>query len=138
MGVEPFLIGSSVRAFLAQRLVRRLCPDCKKPDAHAADYLEQIGFPREWAGSTYGPNGCDSCRGTGYRGRTALYEICMVTPALQDLIQMKAVPSVLRAKAVEEGLISLRSYGWKRVMEGVTSVAEVLRVTAADVKALDE
>ncbi len=138
MGVEPFLIGSSVRAFIAQRLVRRLCPECKKPDEHAAGYLEQIGFPKEWAGSTYGPAGCDACRGTGYRGRTALYEICMVTPALQDLIQVKAVPSVLRAKAVEEGLISLRSYGWKRVIEGVTSVSEVLRVTAADVKTLDE
>ncbi len=138
MGVEPFLIGSSVRAFIAQRLVRRLCPDCRKPDAHAAGYLEQIGFPKEWAGSTYGPNGCDACRGTGYRGRTALYEICLVTPALQDLIQVKAIPSVLRAKAAEEGLVSLRAYGWKRVMEGVTSVAEVLRVTSADVTALDE
>jgi type II secretory ATPase GspE/PulE/Tfp pilus assembly ATPase PilB-like protein len=138
MGVEPFLIGSSVRAFIAQRLVRRLCPDCKKPDEHAAGYLESIGFPKEWAGSTFGPAGCDSCRGTGYRGRTALYEICLVTPALQDLIQTKAIPSVLRAKAVEEGLISLRSYGWKRVIEGVTSVSEVLRVTAADVKLLDE
>ncbi|MGH8047861.1 MAG: GspE/PulE family protein [Chthoniobacterales bacterium] len=138
MGVEPFLIGSSVRAFLAQRLVRRLCPDCRKPDAHAAGYLEQIGFPAQWAGSTFGPNGCDACRGTGYRGRTALYEICTVTPQLQDLIQVKAVPSVLRAKAIEQGLISLRSYGWKRVMEGVTSVAEVLRVTAADVATLDE
>jgi len=138
MGVEPFLIGSSVRAFIAQRLVRRLCPDCKKPDAHAAGYLEQIGFPKEWAGATYGPNGCDACRGTGYRGRTALYEICMVTPQLQDLIQAKASPSVLRAKAVEQGLVSVRGYGWKRVIEGVTSVAEVLRVTAADVAALDE
>lgn len=138
MGVEPFLIGSSVRAFIAQRLVRRLCQDCKKPDSHASGYLEQIGFPREWAGSTYGPNGCDACRGTGYRGRTALYEICMVTPALQDLIQTKAIPSAIRAKAVEEGLVSLRSYGWRRVMEGVTSVAEVLRVTAADMAALDE
>ena len=138
MGVEPFLIGSSVRAFIAQRLVRRLCPDCRKPDAHAAGYLEQIGFPKEWAGATFGPNGCDACRGTGYRGRTALYEICMVTPKLQDLIQVKAVPSLLRAKAVEEGLVSLRSYGWKRVIEGVTSVAEVLRVTAADVATLDE
>jgi type II secretory ATPase GspE/PulE/Tfp pilus assembly ATPase PilB-like protein len=138
MGVEPFLIGSAVRAFIAQRLVRRLCPECKKPDAHAAGYLEQLGFPKEWAGSTFGPNGCDACRGTGYRGRTALYEICMMSPQLQDLVQMKSPPSVLRAKAVEQGLISLRSYGWKRVMEGVTSVEEVLRVTAADVEALDE
>jgi len=138
MGVEPFLIGTSVRGFIAQRLVRRLCPECKKADTHAAGFLESIGFPKEWAGATYGPNGCDACRGTGYRGRTALYEICQVTPALQDLIQQKAIPSVLRAKAVEEGLVSLRSYGWKRVIEGTTSVEEILRVTSADVGALDE
>ncbi len=138
MGVEPFLIGTSVRGFIAQRLVRRLCPDCKKPDVHAAGFLESIGFPREWAGSTFGPGGCDACRGTGYRGRTALYEICQVTSQLQDLVQQKAIPSVLRAKAVEQGLISLRSYGWKRVIEGTTSVEEVLRVTTAEVNALDE
>lgn len=138
MGVEPFLIGSAVRAFIAQRLVRRLCPDCKTPDSHSAAYLQQIGFPKEWAGATYGPKGCDACRGTGYRGRTALYEICGVTPQMQDLIQQKAIPSVLRAKAAEQGLVSLRSYGWKRVIEGVTSVAEVLRVTAADIETLDE
>jgi type II secretory ATPase GspE/PulE/Tfp pilus assembly ATPase PilB-like protein len=138
MGVEPFLIGSSVRAFIAQRLVRRLCPDCRKPDAHAAGYLEGIGFPKEWAGATYGPGGCDACRGTGYRGRTALYEICILTPTLQELVQQKATPSALRAKAVEEGLISLRNYGWRRVIEGTTSVEEVLRVTSAEVEALDE
>ena len=138
MGVEPFLIGSSVRAFIAQRLVRRLCPDCKKPDNHAAGYLQSLGFPREWAGSTYGPNGCEACRGTGYRGRTALYELCLMSPQLQDLVQQKAPPSVLRARAVEQGLISLRNYGWKRVIEGVTSVEEVLRVTSADVEVLDE
>ncbi len=138
MGVEPFLIGTSVRGFIAQRLVRRLCPDCKKPDNHAAGYLESIGFPKEWAGATFGPNGCEACRGTGYRGRTALYEICQVTPQLQDLVQQKATPSVLRAKAVEQGLISLRNYGWKRVIEGTTSVEEVLRVTSADLNTLDE
>lgn len=138
MGVEPFLIGSSVRAFIAQRLVRRLCPDCKSADSHSAAYLEQIGFPKEWAGSTFGPKGCDICRGTGYRGRTALYEICTLTPQLQDLVQQKSSPSVLRAKAAEQGMISLRSYGWKRVMEGTTSVEEVLRVTSADIEALDE
>lgn len=138
MGVEPFLIGSSVRAFIAQRLVRRLCPDCKAPDSHSASYLEQIGFPKEWAGSTFGPKGCDACRGTGYRGRTALYEICVLTSQMQELVQQKAPPSVLRAKATEQGMVSLRSYGWKRVIEGVTSVEEVLRVTAADIDILDE
>lgn len=138
MGVEPFLIGSSVRAFIAQRLVRRLCPDCKHPDSHSAAYLEQIGFPKDWAGSTFGPGSCDLCRGTGYRGRTALYEICVVTPQLQDLVQQKASANVLRAKATEQGMVSLRNYGWKRVIEGITSVEEVLRVTAAEVDVLDE
>jgi len=139
MGVEPFLIGSSVRAFIAQRLVRRLCPDCRTADSHSAQYLQHIGFPKEWAGSTFGPGGCDACRGTGYRGRTALYEICLMTPELQELVQQKASTSVLKQKAAEQGMVSLRNYGWKRVVEGVTSVEEVLRVTAAeDVRALDE
>jgi len=75
MGVEPFLIGSSVRAFIAQRLVRRLCPVCKAADSHSVDYLRQIGFPSFEGMEIFGPKGCDACRLTGYQGRTALYEI---------------------------------------------------------------
>jgi general secretion pathway protein E len=139
MGVEPFLIGSSVRAFLAQRLVRRLCQHCRKPDPHSTDYLRGIGFPGASQGVIYGPNGCESCRHTGYQGRTALYEICLVTPRMQELIQQKIPATTLRQTTIEEGMVPLRLAGWKRVKEGVTSVEEVLRVTAAsDLQVLDE
>ncbi len=137
MGVEPFLVGSSVRAFIAQRLVRRLCPKCRQPDEQSRTFLIETGVPVGDA-IVYGPGGCDQCRRSGYQGRTAIYEICQVTPALQNLIQHKANSNVLRSKAVEEGMIPLRVSGWQRVIEGITSVEEILRVTAADLEALDE
>lgn len=138
MGVEPFLVGSSVRAFIAQRLVRRLCPACREPDPTSRQFLIENNIPFDQNAVIYGPKGCDRCHRTGYQGRTAIYEICSVTPALQNLIQHKASASVLRNKAAEEGMVPLRLNGWQRVVEGTTSVEEVLRVTAADVEALDE
>ncbi len=138
MGVEPFLVGSSVRAFIAQRLVRRLCPVCRKPDEQSLDFLRESGVSIPESATIYGPEGCDQCRRTGYQGRTAIYEICRVSPGLQNMIQHKGSTSLLRAKAVEEGMIPLRINGWNRVFEGGTSVEEVLRVTAADLETLDE
>jgi len=138
MGVEPFLVGSSVRAFIAQRLVRRLCMACREPDLTSRQFLIDNHIPIEEGAVVYGPKGCDRCHRTGYQGRTAIYEICAVTPAMQNLIQHKASASVLRAKATEEGMVALRPNGWRRVMEGVTSVEEVLRVTADDLDVLDE
>jgi len=133
MGVEPFLIGSSVRAFIAQRLVRRLCPECKRPADFSADKLREIGFPQGASPRIFAPQGCDACRQTGYRGRTALYEICAMTPNLEELVQHKASGKRLRAEAMAEGMLPLRDYGWQRVREGTTSIEEVLRVTAAEV-----
>ncbi len=138
MGVEPFLIGSSVRAFIAQRLVRRLCPDCRTPESHPVGNLKRIGFPTERAGTIFGPKGCDACRFTGYRGRTALYEICVLSQRMQELVQRKASGSALRTLAMAEGMIPLRAYGWNRVLEGMTSIDEVMRVTAAELDVLDE
>ena len=138
MGVEPFLVGSSVRAFIAQRLVRRLCPACREPDPTSRQFLVENNIPLDEGAVVYGPKGCDRCHRSGYQGRTAIYEICSVTPAMQNLIQHKASASVLRNKATEEGMVPLRLNGWQRVVEGTTSVEEVLRVTAADLEALDE
>ncbi len=138
MGVEPFLIGSSVRAFIAQRLVRKLCPHCKQPATYAPEFLSEIGFPIAQQDKIFSPAGCDECRHTGYRGRSALYEICRVSNAMQDLIQQRAPLRAMRQLAVDEGMVSLRTSGWKRVIEGKTSIEEVLRVTAADVASLDE
>lgn len=138
MGVEPFLVGSSVRAFIAQRLVRRLCISCRRPDEQSLHFLESERVRPPASTTIFGPQGCEQCRKTGYQGRTAIYEICLVSPSLQTLVQQKASAGVLRAKAVEEGMIPLRLNGWNRVFDGTTSVEEVLRVTAADLDSLDE
>jgi general secretion pathway protein E len=138
MGVQPFLIASSVRAFLAQRLVRVLCPKCKRPAQHSQAFLEQAGFPMAHAARVMQAKGCEQCRQTGYQGRAALFEICLVTPALQDLISQGKSGEALRAKALQEGMIPLRQDGWNRVISGVTTVEEVVRVTAADLDVLDE
>jgi general secretion pathway protein E len=138
MGVEPFLVGSSVRAFLAQRLVRKLCPHCSKPTAMTRRELESIGFPMELAGGLRQPVGCQHCRQSGYSGRLAIMEICLMTPALQDLIQRRATGNELSEQANRDGMIPLRKDGWRKASLGLTSVEEVLRVTASDLAVLDE
>lgn len=138
MGVQPFLVSSSVRAFLAQRLVRVLCPDCKRPAEHSRQFLEQIGFPVASAPSVRQAAGCERCRHTGYQGRAALFEICRITPAMEEMIAQGKSSETLRAKALQEGMVPLRQDGWNRVIAGVTTIEEVIRVTAANVDVLDE
>ena len=82
--------------------------------------------------------GCERCRHTGYQGRAALFEICLVTPALQEMISQGKPGEFLRAKALQEGMVPLRQDGWSRVIAGTTTVEEVMRVTSADVNVLDE
>lgn len=134
MGVEPFLVSASVRAFLAQRLVRRLCPSCKEPATYADDYLKQIDFPPELTGEKFraAEGGCDRCRNSGYLGRLAIYEVALVTPAIEDLIVRSASSAEIKAKAVEEGFIPMRDYGWQKVMSGDTTVEEVLAATTVE------
>jgi general secretion pathway protein E len=138
MGVEPFLVANSVRAFIAQRLVRVLCPHCKKRAEYSAGYLKRIGFPLESAGSVQAAVGCEACRATGYQGRAAIYEICLVSARLQDLITQNKAASILRTVAVEEGMVPLRQYGWSKVIAGLTTIEEVVRVTAQDLEMADE
>jgi len=138
MGVQPFLVSSSVRAFLAQRLVRVLCKSCRKPARHAPAFLKQIGFPLAYADRIQQAVGCEHCRHTGYEGRAALFEICMVTTGLQDMIAQGKSSEALRTRALQDGMIPLRQDGWNRVIAGTTTVEEVVRVTAADVDVLDE
>ena len=138
MGVEPFLVGSSVRAFIAQRLVRRLCPHCSQPGKYSPERLAEIGFPIEWTDKIRRPVGCDKCRNSGYSGRTALFEICLMSTRLQELIQRRAPASELRDLAIREGMVPLRKDGWNRIAKGVTSIEEVLRVTASELEVLDE
>lgn len=138
MGVEPFLVANSVRSFIAQRLVRVLCRHCKKPAGSQVAYLKQVGFPVDRAQCALAAVGCESCRFTGYEGRAAIFEICMVSSRLQDLITQGRPASALRAVAMEEGMVPLRQYGWTKVIDGTTTIDEVVRVTAADLEMLDE
>ena len=135
MGIEPFLIATSVRAFIAQRLVRTLCPDCKAPvdeGTYADAYLDRLGFPSCEKGRLMRAVGCRECRGSGYRGRMAIMEICTITPEMTELISDGAGVPALRAQAFEDGMIPLRQYGWMKAMDGLTTIEEVILVTAAD------
>tara|TARA_R110002096_G_scaffold54517_13_gene140607 strand:- start:12239 stop:13972 length:1734 start_codon:yes stop_codon:yes gene_type:complete len=134
MGVEPFLVGASVRAFIGQRLVRRLCPDCRVPANYSTPELDTVEFPSNLRTDgnlhTAKPGGCKSCRGTGYRGRIAIFEICRISEALQDLIVGQKPYASLRRQAEAEGFISMRQYGWMKVAEGETTLEEVVSATA--------
>ncbi len=132
MGVEQFLLASTVRAFLAQRLVRTICPDCKQVVGYPVDYLKQIEAIVAPSFKYYRGAGCENCRHTGYRGRMAIYEICVVTEGLRRLIIQKATGSELKQRAIQDGMITLRADGWRRVAQGLTTVEEVVRVTQTD------
>jgi len=132
MGVEPFLLASVVRAFIAQRLVRTICPDCKQITGYPVDYLKDIGALVSPNFKYYKGTGCESCRQTGYRGRTAIYEICVLTEGMRRLIISKATGGDLKQRATLDGMETLRQDGWRRVGLGQTTVEEVVRVTQSD------
>ncbi len=130
MGVEPFLVSSAVRAFFAQRLVRKLCPLCKAPAEVEREYLQSIGFPLSAAGRIHRATGCEACRGSGYQGRLSIYEVVQLTPALQHLINIRSHPAELKKQAMEDGYLPMRGYGFQKVLNGETTIEEVLSVTA--------
>jgi type IV pilus assembly protein PilB len=131
MGIEPFLVASSLNLVCAQRLVRRVCSNCKVVESLAPQALEQIGFSAEDARTVkpYKGAGCEQCNKTGYRGRVGLYEVMEITDELRELILVGASGLELRKKALEEGMISLRGSGLRKVKAGVTTIEEVLRET---------
>ena len=131
MGIEPFLVASSLNLVCAQRLVRRICKHCAEPYPTPAPALVQAGFSADDA-KTVVPTrgkGCDKCNNTGYKGRVGLYEVMDVTEELRELILVGASALELRRKAVEEGMISLRQSGLRKVKEGMTTIDEVVRET---------
>src|SRR6476660_5807148 len=132
MDVEPFLLASVVKAFIAQRLVRTICPECKTLAGYPVEYLEELGvtFPPDF--KFYRGTGCDHCRQTGYQGRVAIYEICLVTEPLRRLILQKRDGSELKQCAIAQGMETLRHDGWRRVGQGITTIEEVVRVTQTD------
>jgi type IV pilus assembly protein PilB len=131
MGIEPFLVASSVNLICAQRLVRRICANCKVDQATPAQALVQAGFSAEDAKSVVPKKGggCEKCNNTGYKGRVGLYEVMEVTDELRELILVGASGLELRRKAIEEGMLTLRMSGLRKVKEGLTTIEEVARET---------
>ena len=131
MGMEPFLVAGAVALICAQRLVRRICARCSEPDASRAAALVDIGFDDAEAAAVAPRrgSGCDACNGTGYRGRVGLYEVMEVTDSLRSLMLAGAPAADLRRRAVEEGMVTLRQSGLRKIAQGVTTVDEVTRET---------
>ncbi len=134
LGVEPYLVSSSLIAIMAQRLLRKVCPDCKteyKPVSHELRELG-LGDLRSEA-RFYTGAGCDKCFQTGYRGRTGIYELMLVNEEIQNLIYQRATAGAIKKFALDAGLQTLRMDGARKVLAGITTISEVLRVTQADV-----
>jgi type IV pilus assembly protein PilB len=131
MGIEPFLVASSVNLICAQRLVRRVCSNCKADHPTPPQALVDAGFTQEEAQHVVPKHGkgCEVCNQTGYKGRVGLYEVMEVTEELRELILVGASGLELKRKAVDEGMITLRRSGLRKVMEGVTTIEEVARET---------
>jgi general secretion pathway protein E/type IV pilus assembly protein PilB len=156
MGVEPFLVSSTVEGVMAQRLVRTICPDCKTAYAPDLDDLP-LDFPLRKGGVKPAPDiaiqqgfvemmdggpgdgviwkgtGCRACRQGGYRGRTGIHELMVNNEVIKDLIVQRVNSGVIRLEALKAGMVTLRQDGWRKVLNGTTTVDEVGRVTAGDI-----
>jgi type IV pilus assembly protein PilB len=131
MGIEPFLVGSSLDCVLAQRLSRRLCDWCKEPHDTSREELAAIGWPRgtEMPEKLFRPTGCRSCTNTGYRGRVAVNEVMPVSEEIELLAVSRSSSTDIRRVAIAEGMTTLREDGLKKAAAGLTTVEEILRVT---------
>jgi general secretion pathway protein E len=135
MGVEDYLLASSLLGVLAQRLVRRVCPRCRVPVEGGLDAIPELAAGRANGRVAAGPatvyttRGCEACAGTGYRGRSGIYELLVVNDPVRDLLLKRASADTIKQEAVRGGMRTLREDGWLKVREGVTTVAELLRVT---------
>ncbi len=131
MGIEPFLLSTSLLAVLAQRLVRTLCPHCREPQKLTAQEMAMLGLPGPEIPTIYRPKGCEECNHTGYRGRTGIHELLLVDETVREAIHAEAgelsIERMIRAHTP-----SIRSDGLDKVLAGITSLEEVLRVTRED------
>jgi type IV pilus assembly protein PilB len=134
MGIEPFLVASSVILILAQRLLRRVCTQCKAPTVVPTNALIDVGLTQEEATamSCYKGRGCETCSGTGYKGRIAIYEVLSLTPELRDLVLSGASALEIKRAAIQQGMRTLRMSGLEKLKEGITTIQEVVRVTFKD------
>jgi type IV pilus assembly protein PilB len=133
MGVEPFLVSSSLIVTVAQRLVRTICQDCKEPVDIPADALVELGVPEAEADdfTCYKGKGCSKCSNIGYRGRLSLYEVMPTTEEIQELVLRRAAANEIKRVAIQEGMKTLRMSGIAKIKQGITTIEEVLRVTVA-------
>jgi type IV pilus assembly protein PilB len=132
MGIEPFLVGTAVNLIQAQRLIRRICNNCKEELRDVpSKTLVEIGFSPEEVGSLriFKGRGCPTCNGTGYKGRVGLYEVMEISEGIRDLIMVGATSVEIKRKALEEGMLTLRMSGLEKIKAGITSIEEVLRET---------
>ena len=134
MGIEPFLVSSSVEALIAQRLIRTICKACKEEYKPEAEFLREVGYPEAEIGKArfYRGRGCEECRFTGFKGRSAIYEILVMSEALRPLIIERASSTSIKQAAIARGMKTLRDDGWEKVRIGLTTVEEVARVTQED------
>jgi general secretion pathway protein E/type IV pilus assembly protein PilB len=137
MGIEPFLVASTVEGVMAQRLVRTVCKDCKAewtidakeiPQDFPGLDLEKNTHPTLWRGT-----GCKGCRNSGFRGRTGIHELMVNNDAIKEMIVQRVNANLIRQAALKNGMITLRADGWRKVLKGITTIDEVARVTAGDI-----
>jgi len=132
MGIEPFLVGTAVNLIQAQRLIRRVCNNCKEELKDVpSKSLVDVGFPPDAVGTfkLFKGRGCGVCNGTGYKGRTGLYEVMEISEGIRDLVMVGATAVEIKRKALEEGMLTLRMSGLEKIRAGVTTIEEVLRET---------
>jgi general secretion pathway protein E len=130
MGVEPFLAASSIVGILAQRLVRKICPDCREGYVPDPQLLMEAGFVNVPAGTKfYRGVGCDLCHDTGYRGRLGIFELLTMSDKVRSGLMANTDAVTIRQLAIDEGMLPLRQFGLQRILKGETSIEEVLRVT---------
>ena len=132
MGLEPFNVAAALNLVLAQRLVRRICGNCKEEATYPDEYLNAAAISDEdRATPFFRGKGCDQCGGSGYRGRQGLYEVMAMSPTLRRMILANASTAELQAQAIAEGMLTLRMDGMLKVRNGITTLEEVIKETAA-------
>ena len=129
MGIEPYLLADSVVGIIAQRLVRRLCPACKREKIADEEERELLGLASDEEVKIYEPCGCEKCDGTGYKGRIGVYEILEMTPALKRIISKGGGAEEIKEQALTEGMHTLRMSATEYVLDGTTSVSEMIKVS---------
>jgi type IV pilus assembly protein PilB len=134
MGIEPILVASSVLLVVAQRLLRAICRNCKQEEEVSKETLLQLGIKSDDTGNIkfYKGRGCDACSNTGYKGRVAIYEMMPMTKNIKELILNGGTTAELKMEAVKSGMDTLRVSGLKKVVQGISTLEEVLRVTVGE------